>query len=133
MTMSMLRAADLFFVVFHTAFVLFSITGFLVPRLRTANLVALLLTAFSWFVLGVRYGMGFCPLTEWHWQLLRALGEPPLQRSYIQYLFQRLLGLSIDAGSVDIIVGLSFGLSLILSVTLNLRDYLRRPSSTIDR
>ncbi len=124
--MWMLRAADLFFVVFHTAFVLLSITGFLFPRLRKANLVALLLTALSWFGLGLRYGLGFCPLTEWHWQVLRAMGERRLPRSYIQYLFQRVLGLSLPAESVDILVAVAFGLSLILSVSLNLRDHRQR-------
>lgn len=127
--MWILRAADLFFVVFHTGFVLFSITGFLFPRLRKANLVALLLTALSWFGLGLRYGLGFCPLTEWHWQVLQALGERSLPRSYIQYLLQRLLGLSLSAGTVDILVGATFGLSLILSVSLNLRDSRRRKNS----
>lgn len=127
--MWMLRAADQFFVVFHTAFVLFSITGFLFPRLRKANLIALLLTAASWFGLGLRYGLGFCPLTEWHWQVLHAMGERGLPRSYIQYLFQRLLGLSLPAASIDILVGVAFGLSLILSVSLNLRDHRRRKDS----
>lgn len=127
--MWMLRAADLFFVVFHTAFVLFSITGFFFPRLRKANLIALLLTAVSWFGLGLRYGLGYCFLTEWHWQILHALGEQSLPRSYIQYLFQRILGLSLPAGWVDILVGVAFGLSLILSVSLNLRDYRLRKGS----
>jgi hypothetical protein len=122
----MLRALDIGFVVFHTAFVLFNITGWAVPRLRRANLVALALTGLSWFGLGIFYGLGYCPFTHWHWLVLRRLGETDLPSSYIQYLFIRLLGLRIPAHAVDVMVLGGFLLALVVSVVLNVRDFRRK-------
>jgi len=44
-------------------------------KTRKANLILLLLTGLSWFGLGIFYGWGYCPLTDWHWKVLRELGE----------------------------------------------------------
>ena len=122
----MLRALDIAFVVFHTALVVFNLAGWVVPRLRGANLVALGLTGLSWGGLGIFYGFGYCPFTDWHWMVLRGLGESDLPRSYIQYLLIRLLGLRVDAGVVDTVVLFSFLAALGVSLTLNIRDMRRR-------
>jgi hypothetical protein len=118
----MLRALDIAFVVFHTALVVFNLAGWAVPRLRRANLVTLGLTGLSWGGLGFFYGFGYCPFTDWHWMVLRRLGETGLPRSYIQYLLIRLFGLRVDAGVVDTVVLLSFLAALGVSLTLNIRD-----------
>ncbi|TVR31125.1 MAG: DUF2784 family protein [Spirochaetaceae bacterium] len=118
----LLRALDLFFVVFHTVLIVFSLFGWIVPRLRRANLVVLLLIAASWLGLGMFYGLGFCPLTEWHWRVLRALGQHDLPRSYTQYLLQRLLGISVTSTAVDWLTVLSASAALIISLALNIRD-----------
>lgn len=118
----LLRALDLFFVVFHTVLIVFSLFGWIVPRLRRANLVVLLLIAASWLGLGMFYGLGFCPLTEWHWRVLRALGQHDLPRSYTQYLLQRLLGISVTSTAVDWLTALSASAALIISLALNIRD-----------
>ncbi len=118
----LLRALDLFFVAFHTVLIVFSLFGWIVPRLRRANLVVLLLIAASWLGLGMFYGLGFCPLTEWHWRVLRALGQHDLPRSYTQYLLQRLLGISVTSAVVDWLTALSASAALIISLALNIRD-----------
>ncbi len=122
----MLAVLDVGFVLLHTTLTLFNIVGWVWHPLRKANLVTLLLTGFSWFGLGVFYGFGYCPLTHWHWMVLERLGEADLPRSYIQYLFIRLLGLELDAGLVDAGVLISFLAALAASVVLNLRDRRRR-------
>lgn len=122
----MLRVADWLFVIFHTALVVFNVFGWAVPRWRRANLITLLLTAASWFGLGIFYGLGYCPFTDWHWSVLRALGETDLPRSYIQYLVMRLLGLSVDAALVDTAVALGFFGALLVSTLVNVRDTRRR-------
>ena len=118
----LLRALDLFFVAFHTVLIVFSLLGWIVPRLRRANLVVLLLIAGSWLGLGMFYGLGFCPLTEWHWRVLRALGQHDLPRSYTQYLLQRLLGISVTSTAVDWLTALSAAVALVISLALNIRD-----------
>ena len=122
----MLRAVDWFFVVFHTGFVVFNVIGWLIPSWRRANLIALLLTGGSWFGLGIFYGLGYCPFTDWHWAVLQRLGESDLPASYMQYLVMRLLGLDLRAAFVDAVVAVGFFAALLTSVVLNIRDAHRR-------
>jgi len=39
--------------------------------------------------------MGYCPLTEWHFNILERLGYRELPDSYIVFLLQRLTSLKI--------------------------------------
>ena len=76
MSETLLKILNLFFFGFHTVLILFNIFGWLIPRWRLANLITLSLTAFSWFVLGIWYGWGYCFCTDWHWQIREMLGLP---------------------------------------------------------
>ena len=68
----MYKFLDIFFIVFHTSLIFFNLFGWIWKYTRRANLVALLLTGGSWFILGLYYGIGYCPFTEWHWEVLHA-------------------------------------------------------------
>ena len=116
------HAADIFFVVFHTALTLFNALGWIWKKTRRVNLITLLLTGASWFILGLFYGIGFCPLTQWHFEILERLGETNLPSSYIQYLAHRLSGVMYEAGLVDTVTGVVFFVALIMSVVLNVRN-----------
>ncbi|WP_345694308.1 DUF2784 family protein [Fodinibius salicampi] len=102
---------------------LFNLFGWIWKRVRKWNLLSLLLTAFSWFGLGIWYGLGYCPCTHWHWLVRRELGYTNMPSSYIKFLIQELTAMNISAVAVDWLTGVSFGLALILSVALNIRDY----------
>ena len=117
----MLVALDWFLLLFHSAFTLFNLTGWMFRKTRRAHLVAVLLTAASWLVLGAFYGWGYCFLTDWHWRVLYALGERP-PRSYIKYLLDRITGLDWNAALVDAGTGIAFAVVFVLSIVLNLRD-----------
>jgi hypothetical protein len=114
---------DYFFLVFHLFIVLFNLFGWIWGKTRKANLILLLLTAGSWFGLGLIYGIGFCPFTEWHWQVLAKLGSWPTESSYIQYVLRRIFGLHISSAIVDAATLLSFCLSFIISLILNILQY----------
>ncbi len=109
--------------VFHSALILFILSGWLVQRLRMLHLICVLLTGGSWFILGLFYGIGYCPLTEWHWQVLRELGKTGLPESYVQYILKRLLGISITAATADMITLLGWLAGLVISVFLQVRKY----------
>ncbi len=115
----MLELLDIFFIVFHTALTLFNLFGWIWRRTRKFNLIILLLTGSSWFVLGIFYGIGYCPLTDWHFQILRKLGETGLPHSYLKYLFDRITGLDINSSLVEITTLLLFLLALLASVYFN--------------
>ena|SRR5688572_18303302 len=112
-----------FFFVFHTLLIIFNTLGWISPRLRKWNLVTLLLTAFSWFVLGIWYGWGYCPCTDWHWDVRRQLGYHDMSNSYIHFLILELTGINLSEKLVDFATVAVFFLSLILSVWMNIRDY----------
>ena len=116
------NAADIFFVVFHTVLTLFNALGWIWGKTRRINLITLLLTGASWFILGLFYGIGFCPLTQWHFEILEKLGNTNLPSSYIQYLVHRISGVMFNAELVDTITGVVFFSALIMSVALNVRD-----------
>ena len=114
---------DFFFLIFHTFLTLFNLLGWIWKKTRKANLITLILTGLSWFVLGIFYGIGYCPLTDWHWQVLEKLGKHDLPYSYIKYLIYRLTSLDANATVVEYATVIGFFIALIMSVILNIRDY----------
>ena len=120
---------DIFFVVFHSFLIIFNLFGWIWRKTRVWNLITLLLTGASWLILGwIVSAFGYCPLTDWHFRVLAELGNYDLPDSYIKYLADRLTGLDFDAGLVDKVTLLSFLASLLVSLVLNIRDYLRSKS-----
>lgn len=111
---------NVFFFVFHGAFVLFILIAWAAPALRVWHLAAVGLTAFSWGVLGIWYGWGYCPCTDWHWQVRMELGLEIPGDSYLHFLVVRLTGLDlnesvVDAAAVAVLVialGMNFALRL---------------------
>jgi hypothetical protein len=116
----MLKFLDIFFVVFHTALVIFNLFGWIFKKTRLLNLVTLLLTGLSWFVLGLFYGMGYCPFTDWHFSILEKMGKEISSTSYIQYLIDRLFDVWFSRQLVDRVTLISYIVALILSVYMNL-------------
>ncbi|NQV01128.1 MAG: DUF2784 domain-containing protein [Bacteroidia bacterium] len=119
----MYHVFDIFFVIFHSALILFNLLGWIWKKTRRLNLITLLLTGASWFVLGIFYGIGFCPLTEWHWQVLEKLSRTDLPDSYISYLIQRLTGLTPNDQWVDALTAGLYFLALFVSLYMNFRRH----------
>jgi len=107
----MLQFLDHFLTVFHSAFILFILLGWIHPATRKAHIVALALTAAAWGLLGLKYGLGYCPLTDWQWDIKRELGEKGLPNSFTKYIADSVTGLDINSKVVDIVTlaGLIFG------------------------
>lgn len=120
---------DTFFLVFHTALIGFNLTGWIWRRTRRAHLVVIGATLLSWVGLGAVYGWGYCPCTDWHWQVKRRLGETDLPASYVKYYLDAWTGLAWDPFVVDVLVaGLGIG-AFVVSVALNVRDARRRSAT----
>ncbi|MCJ7820291.1 MAG: DUF2784 domain-containing protein [Bacteroidales bacterium] len=121
------RILDIFFVLLHTSLTLFNIFGWIWKKTRLANLITLALTGASWLFLGMLVGMlGYCPLTDWHFNILYRLGKTDLPTSYIKYLTDRLTGLDVNSTLVDKVTLYAFVAALAISLFLNLRDWRRR-------
>ncbi len=117
---------DYFFVAVHSSLVVFNLTGWIWASTRRVHLVVIGLTLLSWFGLGVAYGWGYCPSTDWHWQVKRALGETDLPYSYVTYYADKLTGREWNATFVDAAVLLLGLLAFALSCWTNWRDWSAR-------
>ena len=115
-----------FFFSFHTILILFNIFGWIFQRTRKWNLITLLLTAFSWFVLGIWYGWGYCFCTDWHWLVRHHLGYHDMTNSYNHFLILKLTGVNFSERLVDVVTAIVFFTSLTLSVCINIRDHNRK-------
>jgi hypothetical protein len=119
---------NIFFFIFHTAWTLFNVVGWMFKATRKWHLLTLLLTAFSWFVLGIWFGWGYCVCTDWHWQVRANLGYHDKSNSYIHFLILKITGADLSPQLVDNATLAVFIISVIMSVWLNIRDWKRRSS-----
>ncbi len=118
----MLQLLDIAFVLFHSGLVIFNTIGWAFQKTRRVHLAIISLTIFSWVGLGFFYGFGYCPSTDWHWDVKRALGETELPASWIKYYLDLVTGQSWDPQIIDATVAVVGIGALVLSVVLNLRE-----------
>jgi hypothetical protein len=115
-----------FFFVFHTAVMLFNCFGWVWKKTRRWNLLTLLLTAFSWFFLGIWFGWGYCLCTDWHWEVREKLGLFDQSVSYVHFLLLKLTGINFNTKLVDTTTLVVLLVSVVISGWLNIRDYRRK-------
>ena len=109
------------FLVAHTALIFFNLFGWAWRRTLRLNLLSIFLTAGSWVAFAPWYGLGYCPCTDWHWQVKWALGQTDLPNNYLTYLFDAWTGIAV---SDEFAFWLAWGAllpALALSVWLNLK------------
>jgi len=114
------KLADIAFVIFHSSLILFNLFGWIWRRTRPYNLATIILTFASWWLLGLIVGVpGYCPFTEWHFDILQKLGHTDLPASYIKYLADRLTGLDFSQQLVDDLTLYGLVAAFIASISLN--------------
>ena len=125
---------DFFFLIFHASLIVFILIGWVWPKTRRLHLLVITLTFSSWLGLGFFYGFGYCPSTDWHWRVKKALGETDLPDTYVKYYLDRLTGLDWHPLLVHAFILLFAVLALGVSIALNWRDWRRsRPASKLVR
>ncbi|MGK6349971.1 DUF2784 domain-containing protein [Parapedobacter sp. DT-150] len=115
-----LRLLDVFFSLLHLVIIGFNLLGWIWPSTRRLHLYSVLLTAASWLLLGIWFGIGYCPITDWQWQVKAELGEENLPNSFIKYQADHLTGADISASTIDMVTAVSFAAVALLSVYLNI-------------
>ncbi|HEX6210408.1 MAG TPA: DUF2784 family protein [Methylomirabilota bacterium] len=120
-----MEALNIGFFVVHTIWTLFNCVGWIWRRTRPWHLATLTVTAASWFGLGLWYGWGYCPCTDWHWQVRERLGyvDPP---SYTQLLIRELTPLDPSASTANAITLGVFLTAIVLNLLLTARDLRQR-------
>ncbi|MEM0518165.1 DUF2784 family protein [Aequorivita flava] len=116
-----LQFGNWFFIVFHSGLIVFNLFGWIFRRTRKLHFFTLALTLFSWLVLGIWNGFGYCFLTDWHYDILRKLGENNLPNSYISFLVELFSGWQPDAQLVEILTLAFTFLALVFSLWVNFK------------
>jgi len=114
-----LKLFDIFLSLLHFALIGFNLFAWIFPKTRKAHLITIGATAFSWFGLGIFFGWGYCPITDWEWQVKEKLGETHLPNSFIKYYADKITGTDIDPSIID---GFTLGFflaAIILSIYVN--------------
>jgi uncharacterized membrane protein len=117
---------DKFFFVFHSTLIVLILLGWAWKKTRLVNLAIILLTAFSWFILGIWYGYGYCPSTDWHWQVRAKLGIYDMPSSYTKFLVDSFTGWDVKQKTVDIITLILLIGALTASLHANIRTWRKR-------
>lgn len=114
-------ALDVAFFAVHTCWIAFNCLGWIWRCTRRWQLVTVSLTALSWFGLGLWFGWGYCPCTDWHWQVRERLGfsDPP---SYIQLLVHEITGVELSTDLANALAVITLVVTAFLGVTLTIRD-----------
>src|SRR5258708_40200347 len=119
-----LHVLDILLTLFHLVIIGFNLFGWIwKPRL---HLVLVLLTAGCWFILGIWFGWGYCPVTDWEWQIKEKLGEQDLPNSFIKYYADKISGESINSALIDTLTAVCFFTAALISVYIN---FFRRKKS----
>lgn len=130
---SSLMFLDYFFLVFHSLYCLFAVFGWMWRKTRFVHLITSLLTLFSWLVMGIWYGLGYCFLTDLHWDVRMALDNPPNSNSYIHFLIWETTGFDLPDTLVDRAVVLVFSACFLLTISLNLIEYKKKRQNALKR
>jgi hypothetical protein len=117
--MSKLLFLDAFLTLFHLAIVGFNIFGWIWKKARRVHFVVVMLTAGCWFIPGIWYGIGYCPVTDWQWHVKEQLGERNLPNSFIKYWADKLTSTDVNTQFIDILIAVCFTAAFLLSVYLN--------------
>jgi hypothetical protein len=117
---------DKFFFAFHSTLIVLILFGWAWKRTRLVNLAVILLTAFSWFILGIWYGYGYCPSTDWHWRVRAKLGIHDMPASYTKFLIDSFTGWDAHQKTVDIFTLILLIAALTASLYMNIRAWRKR-------
>jgi hypothetical protein len=114
-----LQIWDFLLVIAHLAVIVFNLFAWIFPKTRRWHLIVAALTLGSWLLLGIWYGLGYCFLTDWHWQVKRKLGETNLPDSFVKYFADRYTPFTLSAGVVDGLTVGAFAVAIACSLYVN--------------
>lgn len=114
-----LVALDFLLTIIHLFVIGFNLLGWIWKPTRKLHFYFAMTTLFCWVVLGIWYGLGYCPITDWQWNIKTQLGEQNLPASFIKYFVDKLTGLNVNSNLIDFCTALFFLLAITASIKAN--------------
>jgi len=115
----MLQLLDVVLTVIHLTIIVFNLFGWIQKRTRKAHLVSVGLTTTSWFILGIWYGVGYCPFTDWQWKVKAQLGEKNLPGNFVEYFLEKTTRYNFTSSFINTLIAACFFVAVILSIYVN--------------
>ena len=115
----MLQVANALFIIGHLCIIIFTLFGWIPSKTRRLHFSIVLITAFSWVVLGFWFGFGYCFFTDWNWMVRRKMGIDSDPSSFLKLMVDFLTGTDVDAVLIDAATAATFALIFTVSVYLN--------------
>jgi hypothetical protein len=114
-----MKFLDILLTVIHLAILFFNLFGWIWPSLRRLHLIVVLTTAFCWLILGMWYGIGYCPVTDWQWKVKERLGQSNLPSSFVTYCLYGIGFKSIPVNLINILTAVLFSIAGAIALYFN--------------
>jgi hypothetical protein len=128
-----LRILAFLLTLLHFAIIGFNLFGWIWKRTRKLHFICVIVTAICWFILGIWFGIGYCPITDWEWTLKEKLGEHNLPDSFIKYYADIIFGKPINASLIDTLTAVCFFLAAMISAYVNFIKRSIKPNDKIEK
>lgn len=113
---------DYLLALFHVSLTIFNVVGWMFSKTRRLQLLTMALTLGAWLIAGMWYGLGYCPLTDWHWDIKRKLGEVNLPASCIKYYADKFFQQDFDSVFVNNATGFVMAVLVIVTLIVNIKE-----------
>ncbi len=114
-----LMVLDCLLTILHLIIIGFNLLGWIFKSTRKIHFWFTMLTLSCWIILGIWFGFGYCPITDWQWHIKTQLGEQNLPDSFVKYFADQLMGTSINSDLVDALTLSLFLVAIVCSIKLN--------------
>ena len=111
--------SDFLLTILHLFIIGFNLLGWIFKRTRKTHFWFAMATLGCWVILGVWFGFGYCPITDWQWHVKARLGEQNLQDSFIKYFADKVFNSNINADLVDALTLIFFLISIGCTIKVN--------------
>ena len=115
----MLKLLDIFYTCIHLLIIGFNLFGWIWPKTRKLHLIVVTTSLLCWFGLGIWYGWGYCPVTDWQWDVKEKLGETNLPNSFVKYFADKITGRDFPPPLVDRATLICFIVAIIITIYVN--------------
>lgn len=114
-----LQLLDLLLTLIHFLIIGFNLFAWIFPATRRLHLYGVAITLGCWLILGIWFGIGYCPVTDWQWDVKAKLGEQNLPGSFVKYYLDKITGQYINSTLVDGLTAGAFLIAIVSSVYVN--------------
>lgn len=121
-----LMVLDFLLTILHLFIIGFNLLGWIWKATKKLHFWFAMATLGCWTILGIWFGLGYCPNTDWQWNVKTQLGEQNLPASFIKYFADKITSSNINSDLIDACTLLFFIAAIVCSIKVN---FFNKPKS----